>query len=633
MGNRSHHPLLARLIPAAIVAAVLTGCQFGPKSAPAGDPSEAYPQPGPIGPRTGSSYLPQVPSVPGTQAPAGGSETTEHLKRVARGAAPCSALDLPATLLAVIPTDVTLPPPQPLDSEPKWAAPPLPPIVPKSDPEAQQPAPPVATPVSPALPLVPPAPVANPPLLPPRLSSQPATDDGVVMVGGVPIAIPTDPLTPTGSKTTADGPVSGEPPIRLPDFPASPGSSPAALPPLIQAPAPRAVPLPAQVVGPVLPAIPSSSGAVVAVPSQSGLPAPVSPGPIEVDGQPLPFEALSRLVDGGDFGPPMIGGPCAACGGCGDGQCRAGGHKCDPFPAKTALGRFVGLVYQNICCPDPCYQPRWEPITAAGFFIDAPRPVGQTYVRWDYGNHMIFPDRGEMFWARADGKGKGPKPNAPALGIPYINYHELMFVAEAAAGASSVAIIAPYRSVQTTPWTNSAAGFGDMTITAKNLLWDSELFLFSFQMRTYIPVGQFGKGLGVGHMSLEPGVISGIRVSHDTYAVAEVNEWIPIGGDKDYMGAALRYNFSLNHILWQPVKDVQLIGSLELNGISFQDGAFTDAVAGPLQKLSGQTAIGLGGGTRLFFCDKFDLGVGGLFGVTGKYWAREQMRLEIRYRF
>ena len=81
-----------------------------------------------------------------------------------------------------------------------------------------------------------------------------------------------------------------------------------------------------------------------------------------------------------------------------------------------------------------------------------------------------------------------------------------------------------------------------------------------------------------------------------------------------------------------PVKDVQLIGTVELTGISFQDGLFTDPVKGP-QKLSGLNAVALGSGMRLFFCDTFDMGVAGNFGITGKYLVREQLRLEMRFRY
>jgi hypothetical protein len=476
---------------------------------------------------------------------------------------------------------------------------------------------------------IPPLPI---PVHPDRPTARGQVKDDAVMVGGVAVPIPPAPLP----ARPVSRPVTTEPPIRLPD--AAPGAAnPKQAPPLVTVPGvPQLPPDPPAAQLPAIPT-PGSNPAPVMIPTPSG------PGPIDVGGQPIPFDALARLVDGGDFGPPFGGpGSCPTCGngmggigGCGPGQCRAGAGArcCEAFPATGPLTRFVGLIYQCICCPDPCYQPHWEPIADAAFFTDAPRPVTQTRVRWDYSAHVIFPDRGEFLLPRADGKGKGPKPNPPALGIGYLDYHELSIQAEAAAGPASVTIVTPYRSINPFPFANSAAGFGDVQITSKNILYDCELFIFSFQMRTYIPSGNFGKGLGVGHVSLEPGLISGIRLSPDTYAVAEVVEWIPLGGDQDYQGAHLRFNFSLNHVLWRPVHDVQLIGTLEMNGINWQDGAFTDPVDGPLQKLSGETAVAFGCGARLFFCDKFDFGVGGMFGATGKYWAREQMRFEVRYRF
>ena len=109
-------------------------------------------------------------------------------------------------------------------------------------------------------------------------------------------------------------------------------------------------------------------------------------------------------------------------------------------------------------------------------------------------------------------------------------------------------------------------------------------------------------------------------------------EWIPLGGDKDYQGPHLRWGTSLNHVLWRPIKDVQLIGTLETTGISFQDGLFTDPVLGPTH-LAKRTSAAVGGGLRLFFCDTFDLGVGYQHGITGKYLIRDQVRFETRYRY
>lgn len=588
--------------------------------------------------RRPASFLPQR-FAPGTLVPLPGAAEP---KLVARGTAPdeVARFELPRPKEVAVGPEVIVRVRTRADAEPQWTS---------AKPEVVAPLP---VPVRAAM-VVPSKPVAvvtvaapkrvvetAPLVLPvPVRSGEPTAraqvkDDSAVLVGNVRVPVPALPL-PVRPATApvpvpkSVAPVTTEPPIRLPDAAPAPVNAPSKLPPLIEVP-PAPVPQPSA--GAKLPSIPTPKAPVATAPALTpGI------GPIEVGGKPLTYDALSRMVDGNNA-VPTIGGGCSDCEGgpCGPGQCRAGAgaNNCQSFPPNSGpVARFVELVYHCVCCPDPCYVPRWEPIADAAFFTDAPRPVTQSRVRWDYSNHLIYPDRGEFFWARADGRGKGPGANRPALGTPYLDAHELSIQAEAAAGPSSITIVTPYRSVNPTPFAESAAGFADMSITAKNILYDCELFIFSFQMRTYIPSGNFGKGLGVGHMSIEPGLISGIRLSPSCYAVAQVAEWIPLGGDQDYQGAHLRFNFSLNYVVWQPVRDVRLVGTFELNGINWQDGAFTEAVDGPLQKLSGQTAIGLGGGLRLFFCDKFDIGAGGMFGASGKYWAREQIRFETRYRF
>jgi hypothetical protein len=287
------------------------------------------------------------------------------------------------------------------------------------------------------------------------------------------------------------------------------------------------------------------------------------------------------------------------------------------------------MVYETVCCPDPCYQPKWEPIADAAFFVDSARPISNTRFVWDYANHFAYPDRAEYFWAASP---KGPSPTDATLkAVPYLNYNQLTLVTEIATGSASVAIAMPYRSWDAEPYAHSAAGFSDMSITAKTLLVDSELFMCSMLMRTYMPIGNVTKGLGDGHVSLEPGLVFGLRLAPDTYMQAEVEEWIPIGGDTNSQGAFLQWGLSLNQLLWHPVEDARLIGTLELTGYSFQAGQYTDPIAGP-QKLSGQNNMAVGTGLRMFFC-KFDVGLAGNFGVTGKYMAREQMQFDMRFRY
>src|SRR5437764_803507 len=67
-------------------------------------------------------------------------------------------------------------------------------------------------------------------------------------------------------------------------------------------------------------------------------PPPVA-GAIELNGQPMPFDALSKMVDGNGCSHCGSGGGFG-CSACGDPPCRAG--RCEPFPAKTAVGRVIG---------------------------------------------------------------------------------------------------------------------------------------------------------------------------------------------------------------------------------------------------------------------------------------------------
>src|SRR5207244_936764 len=55
---------------------------------------------------------------------------------------------------------------------------------------------------------------------------------------------------------------------------------------------------------------------------------------------------------------PAPGPGCA----CGSGNCVPGRlHNCSPCEASTCVGRFLCGVYECICCPDPCYDPKWIP--------------------------------------------------------------------------------------------------------------------------------------------------------------------------------------------------------------------------------------------------------------------------------
>lgn len=347
-------------------------------------------------------------------------------------------------------------------------------------------------------------------------------------------------------------------------------------------------------------------------------------------------------------------GPNQACGGglfaippynqlgtWGTGDC---GHPCYPgkrycdcnyHEYKTCFGRMCGGLYHCICCPDPCYEPQWLAIADSAFFVDAARPKTQMKLRWDTGFDFTFPDRAEYFWARTGGGGKGP-----AIAERRIDrYKEFRMINEAGTDRAGLFIETPYLRVE--PELNpDRSGFADLVIGTKAMLLDCDLLQITFQFKTYIPTGQPAKGLGTGHTALEPGLLWALKLAPATYLQAETVYWIPIGGDPDFQGDIFNYGFSLNQVLWccgKENKDYQLIGTLEYQGWSVLDGAFTN----PDVLIEGEPAIekavghlaAAGAGLRFFICDRIDLGCGVLWALTSNHWADELYRAEFRWRF
>jgi hypothetical protein len=322
---------------------------------------------------------------------------------------------------------------------------------------------------------------------------------------------------------------------------------------------------------------------------------------------------------GGLLGPLFGGG-----GSCANGKCVPGRQNCSWCNYDTVWGRLIGGIYDCVCCPDPCYEPRWLDEANAAFFQDGARPVTTTRIRWDNGLNYHFPDAAEFFWARIGAKGPPKAENT-------VDYHELSLYQEVAAGNFSFFVEMPYRRVE--PDVNpSASNFGDVNLGTKSLLLDCELMQWAFQFRTYILSGNFRKGLGTGHVSLEPSLLATFKLATNTYLQTQVAEWIPIAGDPDGAGAALHYHASVNHVFWRAGNDAaMLIGTFEFNGITFQDGLFTTP-AGTVESASGQSIAHFGPGLRFSLCHKMDFGMGWGIGITD-HGPDNIYRMEFRFRF
>ncbi len=366
------------------------------------------------------------------------------------------------------------------------------------------------------------------------------------------------------------------------------------------------------------------------------------------DAKPTPAAATLSPPDGG-----IVQVGCSTCGGGGGGLLRAGpgsdtGTVCDTCRGGCACGeggccgtcvpgrinccsdcagrgpvtKFLCGLYCCLCCPDPCYEPCWIPQANASFFVDSARPVTQMRIRWDSVLNYTLPDRSEFFWGQIGKKG----PGKPEIAL---RYNDLAIYTETAiTPLMSMFSEFPYRALD--PDANaSASGFADMNLGVKTLLFDCDLLQVAFQFRTYLPMGNFNKGLGTGHVSLEPALLATLKLTPDTYLQAQLADFIPIAGSQSFAGPVLHYHFSLNHVLHRILPDVPVIGTFEGNFYSFLGGNFTPGGVGDAIS---STYASFGPGLRVVVCKRIDIGIGSAFAV-GDHGPGQTYRTEFRWRF
>jgi hypothetical protein len=333
-------------------------------------------------------------------------------------------------------------------------------------------------------------------------------------------------------------------------------------------------------------------------------------------------------------GPPDAGmsGGCSSCGGCAGGACN--GHKpCDCCcEGDGYFARLFCGFYQCVCCPDPCYEPHWNALGDAAFFQDAARPVTQMRLRYEHIWDYAFPDKAEYLFPRADGNGKGPRPLAGTRVGGNVTIGRFSLYNEVALDRFSTSINLPYEQLSPDNYPG-ASGLGDLTIGTKSLLLDCELLQFSFAFNTIVATGNFLKGLGTGHVSLEPALLLSLKLAPETYLQTELAYRFPLGGDGTYQGPVLHYHVSLNQLLWSCGHDIKLIGTAELNGFELLGGAYTSNAGTTLGAKGISDIVSIGPGIRLVICDRIDLGLAGGFNLTSNSMGDEYLQVEFRWRF
>ncbi len=397
----------------------------------------------------------------------------------------------------------------------------------------------------------------------------------------------------------------------------------------------------------------SPSAPVSAIPST--ITAPVVPG-----SESGLVQAGCSSCGGGASGGALCGPGAPGSGGCGS-CCIPGRNYCcsDCSECDTKIGKFFCGFYHCICCPDPCYEACWLPVADQGFFLDAARPITQMRLRYDQSWNFTNPDRAEYLFARerTNPNQKAPGNAGPAAGniigkgpnyfSSSVNIQQLSLYTEAAVGAFGASVEMPYLHLDPdtsalfpNPPATPASGFGDLIIGTKSMIVDCQLMQTTIGFKIWVPTGNFTKGLGTGHVSLEPSLLGNLCCSKDTYLQSQFAFWIPIAGDPVYQSEVFHMHFSLNHVLCRPCAGVQVVGNIEASEYTVCNGAYTSAgvvtpgaAPVPIATGGGDSFFGAGPGIRMFVCDKIDVGAGTMFALTSQHFADQQLRVDFRWRY
>jgi len=253
--------------------------------------------------------------------------------------------------------------------------------------------------------------------------------------------------------------------------------------------------------------------------------------------------------------------PCASCGGgsvLGSGDGSGGGP-----PGGRHGGTFYGLggVEEGSCEPGIGH----ERVMFAPFLIDTTQPESNMRFRFTSIYDEIDPDRVEYLWGHIGVKG-------PTLPEKSVDYQELRSSWEVALGkAFSITTEVPL-DVMDPEINPNRAGLGDVSVTTKTLLLNGNNWQITQILRCDVPTGTVDRGLGTGHVSLEPGLLFRYKWTAETYFHGELEYWFPLGGDPTIDGQVLQYGFGISHLLYE-TDNYAIIPTLEFVGWTVFDGA------------------------------------------------------------
>jgi hypothetical protein len=327
-------------------------------------------------------------------------------------------------------------------------------------------------------------------------------------------------------------------------------------------------------------------------------------------------------------------------------------------------------------------------------YIDPAIIRNQIRLRYDAGFNMNRPDRAEFFYAtwkelsfhphgiKGDGVFFDPNARGPVILPGKVDYQELSSYFEYAFNQRFSAFVdVPFRyvdfdnllednpeaeakrnpknfpapgsrffpepdngRVDSFPHT-AFDGISDIQIGIKAaILADPDQYL-TFQFRTYVPTGNTGRGMGTGHVSLEPALLYYQRLTEQLTIEAQIMDWIPVGGGPG-AGNVLIYGVGVGYDVYN-CGNLRITPITEFVGWTVLDGfeAFFGKVGAtdppgvdlPLTHgvadATGDTIINAKIGVRTYFGDAHDIYIGYGHVLTGEHWYKEIARVEYRFAF
>lgn len=278
-----------------------------------------------------------------------------------------------------------------------------------------------------------------------------------------------------------------------------------------------------------------------------------------------------------------------------------------------------------------------ERLPFALFEMDASQPSNNFRLRFDFAYDWEFPDRAEYFWSQL-GK-KGPDQTVPGTPLSpvesSVDYQDIRMSFEVGGPKFSMTTEIPLRFINPTVLGNTG-GMGDMVMTTKTVMVDGDSLQITQVLRNQLPTGTAKRGRGVGHVSMEPGIIARYKWSERTMLHNELKLWFPLGGTPGFSGPVLRYGFGYANLLYDS-DSFAVIPTFEFVGWSILTGQKTPQF-GPAQRVDGENILNFYPGVRLVRdsdgdLGMFEFGISGGASLTTRHWYSSLLRMELRWTF